>query len=100
MRGHTASNIYRSRDAPRYILGRKFLYIQVRPQTHLLSLLDGLVLMFIGIGLICTPLLILTYLRVNAHKRERIEREGGKIDLSVEEMHELGDRAPTFKYTL
>lgn len=56
--------------------------------------------MFIGIGLICTPLLILTYLRVNAHKRERIEREGGKIDLSVEEMHELGDRAPTFKYTL
>ncbi|KAL5478625.1 hypothetical protein ACEPAI_2810 [Sanghuangporus weigelae] len=64
--GAIASNIYRTMDAPRYILGH------------------GLVLLFIGIGF----------------ARENIEQAGGKVDLSVEEMHELGDRAPDFKYTL
>ncbi|KAL5520958.1 hypothetical protein ACEPAF_2961 [Sanghuangporus sanghuang] len=80
--GAIASNIYRTRDAPRYILGH------------------GLVLMFIGIGFVCTPLAIATYLRINSRRRENIELAGGKVDLSVEEMHELGDRAPDFKYTL
>ncbi|KAL5497685.1 hypothetical protein ACEPAH_2616 [Sanghuangporus vaninii] len=75
-------SIYRTRDAPRYILGH------------------GLVLMFIGIRFVCTPLAIATYLQVNSRRRENIEQAGGKVDLSVEEMHELGDRAPDFKYTI
>ncbi|KAL5514524.1 hypothetical protein ACEPAG_1840 [Sanghuangporus baumii] len=80
--GTIASNIYRTRDAPRYILGH------------------GLVLMFIGIGFVCTPLVIATYLRINSCRRENMQQARGKADLSVEEIHELGDRAPDFKYTI
>ncbi|PAV19560.1 MFS general substrate transporter [Pyrrhoderma noxium] len=80
--GAFAANIYRSRDAPRYILGH------------------GLELMFVGIGFIATPILILLYTNINKKRAEALQRMGGMVDLSDEEIHELGDRAPDFKYTL
>ncbi|KAF9234650.1 MFS general substrate transporter [Melanogaster broomeanus] len=83
--GAIASNIYRSQDSPRFILGH------------------GLELMFVGIGLITVPVLVLLYKRVNQSRDEaerlRLER-GEKLQLSVQDLRELGDRAPDFRYTL
>ncbi|KAF9234655.1 MFS general substrate transporter [Melanogaster broomeanus] len=80
-----ASNIYRSQDSPRFILGH------------------GLELMFVGIGLITVPVLVLLYNSVNQSRDEaerlRLER-GEKLKLSVQDLRELGDRAPDFRYTL
>ena len=61
---------------------------------------DGLVLMFVGLGLICVPLAIFIYTRINARRKEELERMGGIVKLSFEEIHELGDRSPDFKYTM
>ncbi|KAJ3536287.1 hypothetical protein NM688_g6858 [Phlebia brevispora] len=81
--GAIASNIYRSQDEPRYILGH------------------GLELMFVGIGFISLPLVVLIYKRINAN-RDRVQREMEEkgIKLSADELRELGDRAPDFRYTL
>lgn len=62
---------------------------------------DGVELMFVGIGLICTPLAVVIYRRINAH-RDEMERQGlekgpGYTD---EEIRAMGDRAPDFRYTL
>jgi len=80
--GAIASNIYRSRDAPRYILGH------------------GLELMFVGIGFITVPLAIVFYIRINRKRKAELEAMGGVSKYSVEETHELGDRAPDFIYSL
>ena len=56
--------------------------------------------MFVGIGFIATPILILLYTNINKKRAEALKRMGGMVDLSDEEIHELGDRAPDFKYTL
>jgi len=83
--GAIASNIYRTRDEPRFILGH------------------GLELMFLGIGFITVPLAIVLYRRVNA-SRDAIdiagdcEKKQGKY--TVQELRDLGDRAPDFRYTL
>ena len=61
---------------------------------------DGIVLMFVGLGLICVPLAIVIYTRINARRKRELERMGGIVKLSIEEIHELGDRSPDFKYTL
>ncbi|KAF9220039.1 MFS general substrate transporter [Gyrodon lividus] len=83
--GAIAANIYRSQDSPRFILGH------------------GLELMFVGIGLITVPILVLLYKRVNA-SRDEAERlrlaRGEKLQLSAQALRELGDRAPDFRYTL
>ncbi|KAH0838727.1 MFS general substrate transporter [Lanmaoa asiatica] len=83
--GAIAANIYRSQDSPRYILGH------------------GLELMFVGIGLIVVPILAFSYKRINDARdealRQRVER-GEKLQLSVQELRDLGDRAPDFRYTL
>ena len=101
--GILASNIYRQRDAPRYILGRTSLlrcsHQSYRPML-IITCLDGLEFMFIGIGLITVPFAILTYLRINAQRKAALDRAGGTIDLSAKELQELGDRAPYFRYTL
>lgn len=57
--------------------------------------------MFIGIGFITVPLAVFIYTRINA-KRDRIQREMEEkgIRLSPEELRELGDRAPDFRYTI
>jgi len=82
--GAIASNIYRTQDAPRFLLGH------------------GLEFMFIGIGLITTPIIVLLYRHINA-KRDREVAEGKESGVSKytpEELRELGDRAPDFRYIL
>ncbi|KAG6879433.1 hypothetical protein C0992_002699 [Termitomyces sp. T32_za158] len=83
--GAFACNIYRGQDAPRYILGH------------------GMELMFVGIGFICLPVAVLSYIRIN-NKRDALEKareENGETSkLTAEELRRLGDRAPDFRYTL
>ncbi|KAF8876865.1 major facilitator superfamily domain-containing protein [Infundibulicybe gibba] len=83
--GAIAANIYRSRDSPRFILGH------------------GLELMFVGIGFVCLPIAVVSYMRINKARdaAERTALEGGtKNRLTDREIRELGDRAPEFRYTL
>ncbi|KAG1734933.1 MFS general substrate transporter [Suillus paluster] len=82
--GAIASVIYRSQDSPRFILGH------------------ALELMFVGIGFITLPILVFLYKRVNAQREaERLAMESGEgLQYSDEELRELGDRAPDFRYTL
>ncbi|TDL18250.1 MFS general substrate transporter [Rickenella mellea] len=80
--GAIASNIFRTKDAPRYILGH------------------GLELMFVGIGFITVPLAIFLYTRINT-QRDTAERNADTaIKYTPEELREMGDRAPDFRYTL
>lgn len=81
--GAIASNIYRSQDAPRYVLGH------------------GLELMFVGIGFIFLPIVLFSYKRVNA-QRDALEADmkAKGIKMSAEEIRRLGDKAPDFRYTL
>ncbi|KAF8651375.1 hypothetical protein AX16_004822 [Volvariella volvacea WC 439] len=81
--GAIAANIYRSRDSPRFILGH------------------GLELMFVGIGLITVPIVVLSYKRINS-KRDKILQEDPDLlnKLTVKEIRDLGDRSPDFRYTL
>ncbi|EPQ50490.1 MFS general substrate transporter [Gloeophyllum trabeum ATCC 11539] len=82
--GAISSNVYRSKDAPRYIVGH------------------GIELMFVGIGFICVPLVVFLYTRINA-QRDRAEREAGEkgaVVYSAQELREMGDRAPAFRYML
>ncbi|THH06988.1 hypothetical protein EW145_g3694 [Phellinidium pouzarii] len=80
--GAIASNIYRTQDQPCYIVGH------------------GIELMFVGIGFLSIPLTIFLYTRINAQRAAELAQTDGVVQLSVEELHELGDRAPDFKYTL
>ncbi|KAJ7713460.1 MFS general substrate transporter [Mycena olivaceomarginata] len=83
--GAIASNIYRTQDKPRFIVGH------------------GCELMFVGIGLICVPIAVLAYNRINK-RRDEIARgmlERGEKNLySNRELREMGDRAPDFRYTI
>ncbi|OAX32342.1 MFS general substrate transporter [Rhizopogon vinicolor AM-OR11-026] len=66
-------------------------------------LMYGLELMFVGIGLIFVPIAVFVYKRINAQRdaAERLALERGeKIQYSNQELRELGDRAPNFRYTL
>ncbi|KAJ6585527.1 MFS general substrate transporter [Mycena capillaripes] len=83
--GAIASNIYRTQDKPRYLVGH------------------GCELMFIGIGLISLPIAVVTYKRINARRDEaaRAALERGETNLYTrKELREMGDRAPDFRYTL
>jgi MFS family permease len=76
--GAMASNFYRSQDSPKYLLGH--------------SLEIG----FVVLGLCACVALRVTYGRINA-KRGR----SGVVDhLTDELLADLGDRSPTFRYTL
>ncbi|KAI1356299.1 major facilitator superfamily domain-containing protein [Xylaria sp. FL0043] len=77
--GAFASNFYRQRDSPRYILGH------------------ALELAFASVGLIAAVLLLLNYMRINK-KRAKIVREGGHNEFTPEELSAQGDRAVTFRY--
>lgn len=79
MSGPMGSNFYREEDAPQFILG------------HCLEL------MIVSCGIITTLTLRFCYKRIN-RKRERIMAAG--IDLTDEELSDMGDRAPTFRYFL
>ncbi|KAF8911838.1 MFS general substrate transporter [Mucidula mucida] len=81
--GAIASNIYRSQDSPRFML-------------------DGLELMFVGIGIVCVPIAVLSYRKINK-KRDLIMYEAaqtGGLKYSAKEVRMMGDRAPDFRYTL
>jgi MFS transporter, ACS family, DAL5 transporter family protein len=112
--GAIASNIFRSQDAPRYVLGRKSLYLHFNVSSCTCPSvlpLDGLELMFVGIGLICVPLAVLLYTRINKQRdayeaslaadSEKVsEGKKGRYGYTPQELRELGDRAPDFRYML
>ncbi|KAI0515276.1 major facilitator superfamily domain-containing protein [Xylaria bambusicola] len=77
--GAFASNFYRQRDSPRYILGH------------------ALELAFASVGLVAAGILIVNYMRINK-KRAKIVREGGHNEFTPEELSAQGDRAVTFRY--
>ncbi|KII95429.1 hypothetical protein PLICRDRAFT_98827 [Plicaturopsis crispa FD-325 SS-3] len=83
--GAISSNVYRTQDAPRYIIGH------------------GIELMFIGIGFVSVPIAVVAYMRINA-KRDAVERlaleSGERQKYTVQELRDMGDRAPDFRYTL
>lgn len=66
-----------------------------------LDLLDAVELGFIGLGVITLPMIILAYSRINA-KRDKISQELTEkgVEFSEEQLRQLGDRAPDFRYTL
>ncbi|KAJ7646876.1 MFS general substrate transporter [Roridomyces roridus] len=83
--GAFASNIYRTQDKPRYIIGH------------------ACELMFIGIGLITLPMAVIIYKRINYQRDEaaRVALEKGEANMyTPRELREMGDRAPDFRYTL
>lgn len=82
-----SSNVYRTKDSPKYHLGH------------------GVVLGFVAIGFIFAPLYAFLLKRENTRK----EREQGHQDslpdsekrvYTVQELRDLGDRAPEFVYTI
>ncbi|KAG5636842.1 hypothetical protein H0H81_006635 [Sphagnurus paluster] len=83
--GAIAANIYRTQDAPRYVVGH------------------ALELMFVGIGFISVPIAVLTYIRIN-NKRDALQKaaeESGELSkYSEQDIRRMGDRAPDFRYTL
>ncbi|RYP17871.1 hypothetical protein DL765_004269 [Monosporascus sp. GIB2] len=77
--GAMASNFYRQKDAPRYILGH------------------ALELAFIGAGVLAAAILMVGYAAINK-KRDRAMQEGGQDRYTAEELSAKGDRAVTFRY--
>lgn len=78
MAGAMASNFYRKQDGPKFMLGH------------------GLEIGFVTAGLVAVVALRLCYAKINA-KRERMPGDG---DLTDQEIADMGDRAPTFRYVL
>ncbi|KIN94861.1 hypothetical protein M404DRAFT_17159 [Pisolithus tinctorius Marx 270] len=72
--GAIASNIFRSQDAPRYLLGL------------------GIEIMFLAMGMIAVPIIALTYRRINARK-DALQQQG-----KMEGSEVLGKES--FRYTL
>ncbi|KAF9233956.1 MFS general substrate transporter [Melanogaster broomeanus] len=84
--GAIASNIFRSRDAPRYIFG------------------IGLEIIFIGTGLVAILVTAVTYRRINAARdhEELLQQQGGEKGEIKEGGggKRIGDRALSFRYTI
>ncbi|KFY04986.1 hypothetical protein O988_00359 [Pseudogymnoascus sp. VKM F-3808] len=77
--GAMASNFYRHRDGPEFLLGH------------------GLEIAFITMGLVAVVVLRINYARIN-RQRDLLMDEGS--ELTDKEISDLGDRAPTFRYQL
>jgi hypothetical protein len=64
---------------------------------------DALELMFVGIGFICIPIAVFAYTRIN-RKRDMAAQQalekGETNKYTDQELRELGDRAPDFRYTI
>ena len=59
--------------------------------------------MFVGIGFITVPIVILSYIRINKKRDEvqRVNLENGTVKkYTNQQLREMGDRAPDFRYTL
>jgi len=76
--GAMASNFYRGVDAPKYLLGH------------------GLEIGFVVVGMCACVALRISYGRINAKREASGEAQG----LSDTDLADLGDDAPTFRYTL
>jgi hypothetical protein len=74
-----ASNFYRAKDGPRYILGH------------------SLELGFISVGIIAAFIQVWGYRRINRN-RERKMAEGGESLYTAEELSGQGDKSITFRY--
>ncbi|KAJ6440498.1 MFS nicotinic acid transporter Tna1 [Purpureocillium lavendulum] len=77
--GAMASNFYRKRDGPRYIMGH------------------GIALGFEILGMIAAVILLVGY-RASNRKRERRLAEGAAEEYTPEELSYQGDKAVTFRY--
>jgi len=80
--GIIASNIYRTKDSPRYRLGH------------------GVELGLVSMGLIVLPIMVFTYKRINSRREAIMEGvgESGRLQYSDEELRRMGDKAPNFHY--
>lgn len=80
---HTAmaSNFYRAKDSPRYVLGH------------------GLEIGFVCLGICAVTLLMFNYTRINK-KRARQLAAGEHHAFTAKELSDQGDRAITFRYML
>lgn len=58
--------------------------------------------MFLGIGFTTIPIIIFLYKRINAQREREVAegKESGVIKYTPEELRELGDKAPEFRYML
>lgn len=74
-----ASNFYRQKDSPRYILGH------------------ALELAFIGAGIIAALILVFGYSAINKKRQRRID-EGALNKYTSQELSAKGDKAITFRY--
>jgi len=79
--GAMASNFYRSKDSPRYVLGH------------------ALEIGFVAAGLIAVSLLAFNYHRINK-ERDRKCAEGEHLRYTEKQLAEQGDRAVTYRYML
>ncbi|KAI0890121.1 MFS general substrate transporter [Annulohypoxylon maeteangense] len=79
--GAMASNFYRQKDSPRYILGH------------------GLEIGFIGVGIIAALILLVAYTAINK-ARDKAIRQGAGDQFTAEELSAQGDRAVTFRYMI
>ena len=81
------SNVYRTRDAPRYVMGH------------------GVVLGFVVLGLVAAPLNAMLLKRENM-KRDKWQAEQDKLPdsektmFTVQELRDQGDNAKEFRYTI
>jgi len=59
--------------------------------------------MFVAIGFIVVPIVVLSYVRING-KRDAAEKlaleDGGPAKYTMREVQMMGDRAPDFRYTI
>ena len=104
--GIIASNVYRAQDAPRYVMGRTSPCLPCIPSGHASSStshvsIDAIELGIVGLGLILTPIAAFIYSRINARRDALLREEVEKgVRRAPEELRQLGDRAPDFKYML
>lgn len=62
---------------------------------------DAIEMMFVGIGMICLFIGVVTYPRINARRAAALrERTEAGIIYTAEELRAMGDRAPDFVYTI
>lgn len=74
-----ASNFYRQKDSPRYIMGH------------------ALELAFVGLGVIAGIILVVGYRWIN-RSRERQMEAGAAEQFTTEELSSKGDKALTWRY--
>jgi len=59
--------------------------------------------MFVGIGFITIPIIVISYVRINksCDEAQRLAMECGEKDRYMnQQLREMGDRAPNFRYTI